>query len=230
MGPFQILMERKMGSKTVVASVLAVSMLVLGCATQGQKPSQNETTGAVAGSALGSALGFVIPYGGGALLGLAGGYAGARIGSYLDEKEKREMAEASVRAAADAKTGERVAWGASNSIGQPTSATEQSSASETTTPTSASTSTIKKPPKTAKSTKTKPTSESGGATSGSAVKTAGADANAASGYVVPMGDFYYTKNGQKCRDLQEVANKGGKTYQQKVQACQGGSGWVVPQA
>jgi surface antigen len=230
-------MEGKMGSKTLVASVLATSVLVSSCATQG---SQNQTTGAVAGTAVGTGLGFLIPYGGGTLLSLAGGYVGARIGAYLDEKEKREMAEASVRAAANAKTGERVAWGEANSTGQPPATelasapgttttipppTETSASTSTPTATPASPSTTNKIPKSAKPSKTKPASEA----SGNAVKTASAASNAASGYVVPVSDIYVSSKGQKCRDLQQVANKGGKSYQQKVQACQTAQGWVIPQ-
>lgn len=221
-----------MGSKPLTASVLATSMLVSGCATQ----SQNQTTGAVAGSAIGTGLGFLIPYGGGTLLSLAGGYVGSRIGKYLDEKEKAEMVDASIRAAAQAKTGERVNWGEPNPGTQPNSGVQPGSNAQTSSnaqtapsaqPNSAESSSGNEKPSTAKA----PAGSGTRTASHSPAKTSNPATVAASGWVVPVTDVYVTPKGQKCRDLQQVANKGGKTYQQNVQACQSRPDyWIIPQA
>ncbi len=209
-----------MRSKAIVASVVVLSLLVSACATPGQGPSQNQQTGAVMGALLGGLLGAAVSKdkGQGALLGmLAGGLIGAGVGSYLDEKERREMAEASLRAAAHAKTGERIAWGGEVAAQQ--QASQQTAAPAT------------KKLKKSKSQKTQTVSNGAGwVTPASSTKTASADPNAATGWVVPVSDTYTNSSGQTCRDLQQVANKGGKTYQQNVQACRTAQGWVVPQA
>lgn len=226
-----------MGSKSTVASVLAAGMLVSSCTTQGQGPSRNQTTGAVAGTALGTGLGFLVPFGGGALLSAAGGYVGARVGAYLDEKEKREMADATIRAAAQAKTGERVYWGEPNPGEQPSPGPQPNSAVQAdsnappgtnapSSPTDAVSSSEKKEPL-----KSSPPAGSGIRTANhKSARPSNSDANVASGWVQPLTDDYVTSKGQTCRDVQQVANKGGKKLQQKVQACQSGSDWVIPQA
>lgn len=209
-----------MHNKAMVAIVVSASLVVSSCATPGQGPTHNQQTGAVMGALLGGLIGAAVSKdkGQGLVLGaLAGGLIGAGIGSYLDEKEKRELAEASIRAAAHARKGERIAWGETTTIP----------------PNSAQTAALPAPTKKSKKGKTSTQAVSNGSgwvTPASSVKTASADPNAASGWVIPVSDAYVNASGQTCRDLQQVANKGGKTYQQNVQACRTAQGWVVPQA
>ena len=51
----------------------------------------------------------------------------------------------------------------------------------------------------------------------------------ASGWVVPTSDIYTTENGDRCRNLQQVAQKNGQTYQSSTAACES-SGWELPSA
>lgn len=50
----------------------------------------------------------------------------------------------------------------------------------------------------------------------------------ASGWVVPVSEKYQSAGGDTCRDLQQHAEKDGKSYDQKVTACLTKTGWRVP--
>jgi surface antigen len=56
------------------------------------------------------------------------------------------------------------------------------------------------------------------------------NAEIASGWIIPKGDAYQAADGRTCRDLQQVAVKSGKTYEQNVTACQTASGWDIPKS
>jgi surface antigen len=192
--------------------MLACSRFLSACATTGENgPSKNEEAGAIVGTILGAVLGAAVAgrnnQAAGALIGaLAGGLLGAGFGKYLDERERQHLAEASIRAAASGKTGERIAWGVPVADIKPVA----------TTPTP--------PPKRHKRGSTAPSNWV------TPASTQAFDPNAASGWVIPTNDPYVASNGQTCRDLHQVANKGGKTYEQNIRACQTAQGWVLPKA
>lgn len=101
---------------------VGASMLALGACAQGSGPGQGQIVGTGAGAAVGGIAGYLL--GGrsatGAVIGaLAGGLIGNRIGALLDEREQARLAEAS-RQAAEARTGEKVAWQATDAQGKPT--------------------------------------------------------------------------------------------------------------
>jgi hypothetical protein len=96
----------------IVAFLLCSSLLLTSCATNGDQPS-NARTGAVVGCLLGLAIGLAVAKdkAAGAAIGCAGGgLAGLAVGATLDEHEKRQLAEASVRAG-DAPKGQKILWG-----------------------------------------------------------------------------------------------------------------------
>jgi surface antigen len=66
-------------------------------------------------------------------------------------------------------------------------------------------------------------------------QTAQAPTNTASGWVIPKTATYQTADGKTCRDMQQVAVKGGQQVQDDVTVCRetastGGSQWVIPKA
>lgn len=202
-----------MSQRPAIALAITISLLVSGCATNG--PGERQATGAGVGCLVGAVLGAALlkNKGEGLALGcVAGGAVGFGIGTVLDDREKRELAEASYRAAARARTGQRVAWGGTNNDQESTSSNNASYGNETTpsAPTPRPHKKKKKPDIAANIT---PPSQ-----------------HSASGWVIPVNDPYRTASGATCRDLQQVAMKDGKTYSQNVQACDRGSGWVVPEA
>ncbi|NIR32276.1 MAG: glycine zipper 2TM domain-containing protein [Gammaproteobacteria bacterium] len=93
----------------MAAAILALGVITAGCETT----NDMETAGTLGGAVTGGVIGGLIDDGGatGIIVGAAlGGLIGNRIGAYLDERERRAMARASVEAAESAPTGEKVAW------------------------------------------------------------------------------------------------------------------------
>jgi surface antigen len=165
-----------------IAIVLACALFTSACATDGNGPSNRQTTGAVLGAIAGGLLGAAL--GGknratGAVVGaLLGGTLGYGIGSYLDEREREQLALAT-RKASTGKTGTPITWRA-----------------------------------------TKRVTTTGGTTT---------DVVTASGWITPVDEVHTTANGDSCRDVQSVATKNGRTFQDKAEICQS-SGWVLPTA
>lgn len=105
-----------MHSRKFVALVLSFCVMLSACATDGSGPGHNETIGTVVGTVLGAVIGGTVAKnrGQGAAIGaVLGGLLGNRVGSFLDARERRQMAEASYRALS-ARTGERISFGPAN--------------------------------------------------------------------------------------------------------------------
>jgi len=186
-----------------LVGALACSIGLAGCAT-------NAETGAGAGCIIGGIAGALLlkDAKAGAALGCAVvGAAGFIWGKALDEKERRELAEASIRAADRGRTGERTNWGTQAIMVQ-----NQSTKTQTATPN-----------KTSHLKAGAPAQASAGNTNTSS-DTAN---NGASGWVVPVSDTYMA-DGQTCRKLHQVATKDGATHERDITACKGTSGWVIP--
>ncbi len=104
-------MAGKANSRHLIASALAVALLVAGCSgNHGTK----ETVGTLTGGALGGLLGAQIGDGDGQLAAtaagaLAGAYIGNQIGKGLDEVDRYKAAEAQATATS-APVGETVTW------------------------------------------------------------------------------------------------------------------------
>ncbi|MGA9794062.1 MAG: glycine zipper domain-containing protein [Rhizomicrobium sp.] len=195
--------------KAIVTVALACTVGLTGCAT-------NAGTGAGVGCLAGGLIGAMLlkdAKAGAALGCAAGGVVGFAWGSYLDEKERKELAEASARAAAEGRTGERVAWGGPEAA--PTSTTEPTANAKVAT-------------KGKHRPKPKSAPAHTGTASASNTRTASAaQTNGATGWVVPVSDVY-VENGKTYRKLHQVATKDGKTYEHDVIAYKDGSTWVVP--
>lgn len=190
-------------------SVIAVgsSLVLAGCAGQ-QGMTNNQALGTGVGVAGGATAGALIarssgvnPLAGAIIGAVAGGIIGNAIGSALDEYEQRKMAEASRYAAAYAPTGQKVEWSGSRDVPPTGPPTLNKKRVARATPRSA-------PPPPAAATPSNP--------------------DTASGWVIPTSDIYRASDGRSCRDLQQVAVKSGKTYEQKVTACRTTSGWNLP--
>jgi|SRR6185312_8553032 len=157
------------------------------------------TGGAVAGALIARSAG-VNPLVGAVIGAAAGGIIGHAIGTALDDYERQKMAEASKYAAAYAPTGEKVAWSGSREMPAPAPPVRKKKASSRA-PTAVNAPPPAPPPN---------------------------SPDVASGWIVPTSEVYQANDGRSCRDLQQVAVKSGKTYEQKVTACQTASGWVIP--
>jgi hypothetical protein len=137
-------------------------------------------------------------------------------GKYLNEKEQRELNDASIRAAAEGRTNERVAWGGS----------QEGTASDQMVHAPAQHRRSKharhRRPKT-------PTVQANAAVPSGEIKTASSTpaVNEATGWVVPISDVYVA-NGKTLRKLHQVAMKNGETHEHDVIAEKTASGWVIP--
>lgn len=208
--------------------LLAVSALVLsGCVTDGTGPSGNQVGGAAIGAILGGLAGKAIDKDGGEgmIIGaLVGAAAGAMIGTHLDAVERRKLEEASIVAAAEAPTGHAVLW---DSVDR--SDTKAAAAAP---PPAAPNVPVYKPKKKPVVAAAKPATEATPKslmkpTPASASRSAAPKQPSATGYVMPTSAVYRSAEGNTCRNVQQIAQKDGKTYRQDVTYCNKSGNWVA---
>ena len=105
--------ERRTSTGKRVAALLTASAIALGsCAPNTNSPGSKQVVGTAIGAIAGAALGAALGKGKGRILGaalgaLAGGIIGSAIGRYLDETDRKRMAQATRLAAL---TGRAQAW------------------------------------------------------------------------------------------------------------------------
>lgn len=194
-----------MNKKKAIAGALSCSLILSGCAADGSISNKDVARGALGCIVLGGLALATKQNGSTVAAACAGGAVLAiTIGQLLDDREKQQLRQASLRAAA---SGQRTEWGAGK---------EGGTASQAGAPAAAA------PLKPSKHHK-KGTPAAPASSTASNAPPAGA---AATGWVVPGKTF--VKNGQTCRNLEQHATKGDKSAVENVTACQTASGWVLP--
>ena len=121
---------------------LAAGAITVGLSGCVSTTGSNQATGTAVGATGGALAGAIIanntggnPLVGALIGGIAGGIIGSSIGAYLDEQERLAMEAAMIKAAAEAKAGEKVVWTAQT----PTTPTKTSKSTKTATQTKTTT-------------------------------------------------------------------------------------------